>query len=113
MFERVWLIGWSVCVLPLAVLLLRGWAPSWARRPSNPAVLRVRGVALLLLWCSGILHPLLRVTGAFAEDGAMLTTVGQGCLMLLAFGLIGGAELTGLFGRREGARSAARNGEGG
>ncbi|WP_405954908.1 hypothetical protein [Streptomyces phaeochromogenes] len=100
MFLWLWLIGWSVFVLPLAIASLRGWAPKSVRRRTTPWGIRVRGVALLVLWAGGLIVPLLRWSGLDTEDAAFLGSIVQVGLLMFAAGLMGGSQLGEWFYRR-------------
>ncbi|MEW2486764.1 hypothetical protein [Streptomyces sp. NPDC048411] len=106
MFTWLWLVFWSAFALPLAVASLRGWAPRWIRRSTSPWGIRVRGVALLVIWAAGTVGPLLHLSGLGTEDFGLLATVVQVGLLLFAAGLIGGSQLGERFHRREMRRRA-------
>ena len=95
-----WLIGWSVFVLPLAIASLRGCAPKSARRRTTPWGIRVRGVALLVLWVGGLIVPLLRWSGLHTEDAAFLGSIVQVGFLMFSAGLMGGSQLGEWFCRR-------------
>jgi hypothetical protein len=99
-FLWFWLIGWSAFVLPLAVALLRGWAPKRVRSRTSPWSIRVRGVALLVLWFGGLTGPLLRWSDLDSGDAGFLTSVAQGGLLMFAGGLVAGSQLGEWFYRR-------------
>jgi len=92
-FDLLWVIGWSVFVLPLAVAALRGWAPRWVRRRVSPWGVRVRAVALLVFWAGRMVVPLARWGGLNAEDSAFLMFPAQFGLMMSGVGLMCGSEL--------------------
>jgi hypothetical protein len=97
-FLWAWLIGWSAFVLPLSIASLRGWAPRWVRRRTTPWGIRVRGVAMLVMWIGGLL-PLARWGGLVGEDAMFLLPVAQAGLLLFAAGLISGSQLSDRFRR--------------
>ena len=99
-FLWLWLIGWSAFALPVAIASLRGWAPKRARSRTSPWVIRVRGVALLVIWLGGLTGPLLRWSDLNTEDGAFLASVVQGGLLMFAGGLVAGSQLGEMFYRR-------------
>lgn len=100
MFQWLWLIGWSAFALPLAIAALRGWAPKSVRRRTTPWGIRVRGVALLVIWVGGLIVPLLRWSDLDTEDAVFLGSLVQvGCLTFAA-GLMGGSQLGEWFYRR-------------
>lgn len=99
-FLWLWLIGWSAFALPLAIASLRGWAPKSARRRTTPWGIRVRGVALLVIWIGGLIVPLLRWSGLDTEDAAFLGAIVQVGFLMFAAGLMGGSQLGEWFYRR-------------
>lgn len=99
MFPWVWLITWSVFVVPLAVASLRGWAPRRVRSRTSPWGIRVRGVAMLVIWVGGLL-PLLRWSGLLGREAAFFLTIVQAGSFMLAAGLISGSQLNEFFRRR-------------
>jgi hypothetical protein len=99
-FLWLWLIGWSAFALPLAVASLRGWAPKRVRRRTSPWSIRVRGVALLVLWAGGLTGPLLRWSDLDSEDASFLASMVQGGLLMFAGGLMAGSQLGEWFYRR-------------
>ncbi|MXM63889.1 hypothetical protein GR925_10615 [Streptomyces sp. HUCO-GS316] len=96
----LWLIGWSAFALPLAIASLRGWAPMWVRRRTSPWGIRVRGVALLVIWVGGLIGPLLRWSDLDTEDAAFLGFIVQVGFLMFAAGLMGGSQLGEWFYRR-------------
>lgn len=100
MFLWLWLIGWSAFALPLAVASLRGWAPKRVRSRTSPWSIRVRGVALLVLWLGGLTGPLLRWSDLDSADARFLASVVQGGLLMFAGGLVAGSQLGEWFYRR-------------
>ncbi|MFF6880245.1 MULTISPECIES: hypothetical protein [unclassified Streptomyces] len=100
MFLWLWLIGWSAFALPLAIASLRGWAPKQVRRRTSPWGIRVRGVALLVLWLGGLAGPLLRWSDLDTADAGFLTSVVQGGFLMFAAGLVAGSQLGEWFYRR-------------
>ncbi|MGW3413133.1 hypothetical protein [Streptomyces sp. NPDC000888] len=100
MFLWLGLIGWSAVVLPLAIASLRGWAPKSVRRRTTPWGIRVRGVALLVIWGGGLIVPLLWRSGLDAEDAAFLGAVVQVGFLMFAAGLMSGSWLGEWFYRR-------------
>ena len=112
MFLWSWLIGWSAFVLPLSVASLQGWAPRRVRSRTTPWGIRVRGVALLVMWVGGLVVPLGRWGGLVDEDAmVLLPAVGVG-LLLFAAGLIGGSQLGDRFRRRAARPQAVDQGAG-
>ncbi|MCL6738515.1 hypothetical protein [Streptomyces neyagawaensis] len=107
MFLWLWLIGWSAFVLPLAVASLRGWAPKRVRSRTSPWSIRVRGVALTVIWLGGLSGPLLRWSDLDSVDARFLASVTQGGLLVFAAGLVAGSQLGEWFYRRA-LRTAAR-----
>ncbi|MGW3652076.1 hypothetical protein [Streptomyces sp. NPDC000878] len=105
-FLWLWLAGWSAFVLPLSVASLRGWAPKRVRSRTTPWGIRVRGVALLVMWVGGLVVPLGRWGGLVEEDAMFLLPVAEAGLLLFAAGLIAGSHLSDRF-RRGAARSQA------
>ncbi|MFG2560118.1 hypothetical protein [Streptomyces sp. NPDC048496] len=101
MFNWLWLVVWSAFALPLAAASLRGWVPRWVRHSTSSWGIRVRGVALLVIWAGGMVAPLLHLSGLGTEDFRFLATVVQVGLLLFAAGLIGGSQLGERFHRRE------------
>lgn len=99
-FVWLWLIGWSAFALPLAIALLRGWAPKRVRSRTSPWGLRVRGVAVLVLWLGGLTGPLLRWSGLDSEDAGFLASAAQDGLLIFAGGLVAGSQLGEWFYRR-------------
>ena len=93
MFDLLLICGYSAFALPLAIAALRGWAPRRMRRRTAPWVIRVRGVALLVLWASATVVPLARRLGAGSEDSTFLTFPAQFGLMMFAAGLMCGAQV--------------------
>ncbi|MFI1358083.1 hypothetical protein ACH4TV_31540 [Streptomyces sp. NPDC020898] len=93
MFDWLWLLGWSALALPLAIASLRGWAPKWTRHQISPWGIRVRGVALLVFWASGMVVPLARWSGLDSEDSMFLTFPAQFGLMMFGAGLLCGSQL--------------------
>ncbi|WP_371658262.1 hypothetical protein [Streptomyces sp. NBC_00280] len=102
----LWLVGWSVFVLPLSVASLRGWAAKRVRGRTTPWGIRVRGVALLVMWVGGLIVPLGRWGGLAGEDAMFLLPAVEVGLLLFAAGLIAGSQLSDRF-RRGAARSQA------
>ncbi|WNZ07031.1 hypothetical protein [Streptomyces sp. 11x1] len=100
MFLWLWLIGWSAFALPVAVASLRGWAPKRVRRRTSPWAIRVRGVALLVIWLGGLTGPLLRWSDLDSADASLLASVVQGGLLVFAGGLVAGSQLGEWFYRR-------------
>jgi hypothetical protein len=90
--SSAWLIGWSAFVLPRAIGSLRGWAPKGVRRRTTPWGIRVRGVALLVMWIGGLV-PLARWSGLVGEDAMFFVSLVQVGLLLFAAGLISGSQL--------------------
>ncbi|GAA3791749.1 hypothetical protein ACFS5L_06635 [Streptomyces phyllanthi] len=99
-FLWFWLVGWSAFALPLAISSLRGWAPKRVRRRTSPWGIRVRGVALLVIWFGGLTVPLLRSSGLDAEDRIFLASVMQVGFLMFASGLMAGSQLGEWFHRR-------------
>ncbi|WP_340377611.1 hypothetical protein U5640_22740 [Streptomyces sp. SS7] len=97
-FLWAWLIGWSAFVLPLSIASLRGWAPRRVRRRTTPWSIRVRGVALLVMWLGGLV-PLARWGGLVDGDAVFLVSLAQVGLLLFAAGLISGSQLGDRFRR--------------
>ncbi|WP_328360199.1 hypothetical protein OG800_24165 [Streptomyces sp. NBC_00445] len=108
MFDLLWVLSWSVLALPLAIATLRGWAPQWMRRHITPWGLRVRGVALLVFWASGMVVPLTRWGGLDSQDSTFLTFPAQFGLLMFAAGLMCGSQLGERF-HRQAMRSWALN----
>lgn len=100
MFLWFWLIGWSAFALPLAIASLRGWAPKRVRSRTTPWGIRVRGVALLVMWLGGLTGPLLRWSDLDTGDASFLASVVQGGLLMFAGGLVTGSQLGEWFYRR-------------
>ncbi|WP_405638843.1 hypothetical protein [Streptomyces sp. NBC_00019] len=100
MFLWLWLTGWSACVLPLAIASLRGWAPKSVRRRTAPWGIRVRGVALLVIWAGGLIVPLLWRSGLDTQDAAFFGAIVQVGLLMFAAGLMSGSWLGEWFYRR-------------
>ena len=100
MFDLLLVCGYCAFALPLAIAALRGWAPRRVRRRTAPWVIRVRGVALLVLWASAMVVPLARQLGADSEDSAFLTFSAQFGLMMFAAGLVCGAQAGERFSRQ-------------
>ncbi|WP_189787897.1 hypothetical protein [Streptomyces capitiformicae] len=100
MFLWLWPIGWSAFALPLAIASLRGWAPKSVRRRITPWGIRVRGVALLVIWVGGLIVPLLQHSGLDTDDAAFLGAVVQVGFLMFAAGLMGGSQLGEWFYRR-------------
>ncbi|MFF6781475.1 hypothetical protein [Streptomyces sp. NPDC012510] len=100
MFLWLWLIGWSAFALPVAIASLRGWAPKRVRSRTSPWAIRVRGVALLVMWLGGLTGPLLRWSDLAAEDASFLASVAQGGFLVFAGGLVAGSHLGEWFYRR-------------
>ncbi|MBE1594176.1 MULTISPECIES: hypothetical protein [Streptomyces] len=100
MFLWLWLIGWSAFALPLAVASLRGWAPKRVRSRTSPWSIRVRGVALLVIWLGGLTGPLLRWSDLDSADAGFLASVVQGGILVFAGGLVAGSRLGEWFYRR-------------
>ncbi|MDH6566823.1 hypothetical protein M2160_001844 [Streptomyces sp. SAI-117] len=100
MFTWLWLIGWSVVTLPLAAASLRGWAPRRVRRRTSPWGIRVRGVALLVIWAGGVVVPLLRWSGLDPESATFFGSMAEVGVLMFAAGLIGGSQLNEWFHRR-------------
>lgn len=98
MFLWSWLIGWSAFVLPLSIASLRGWAPRRVRQTS-PWGIRVRGVALLVMWVGGLVVPLGRWGGLVGGDAMFLLPGIEVGLLLFAAGLIAGSQLGDRFRR--------------
>ncbi|TQJ92530.1 hypothetical protein FBY22_3401 [Streptomyces sp. SLBN-31] len=111
-FPWIWLITWSAFVLPLAIASLRGWAPRRVRSRTSPWGIRVRGVAMLVMWVGGLV-PLLRWSGLLGQETSLLLTVVQAGLLMLAAGLISGSQLSELFRRRAVRSLRADQGPGG
>ncbi|MFE7839531.1 hypothetical protein ACFU53_26795 [Streptomyces sp. NPDC057474] len=99
-FLWLWLIGWSAFALPPAIASLRGWAPKRVRSRTSPWCIRVRGVALLVIWLGGLTGPLLRWSDLDSEDAGFLASVVQGGLLMFAGGLVAGSQLSEWFYRR-------------
>lgn len=99
-FLWLWLIGWSAFALPLAIASLRGWAPKRVRHRTSPWGIRVRGVALLVLWLGGLTGPLLRWSDLDTEDAGFLASVVQFGFLMFAGGLMAGSQLGEWFYRR-------------
>ncbi|MDX2757160.1 MULTISPECIES: hypothetical protein [Streptomyces] len=100
MFLWLWLIGWSAFALPLAIASLRGWAPKRVRSRTSPWGLRVRGVALLVIWIGGLTGPLLRWSHLDSQDATFFASVVQGGFLVFAGGLVAGSQLSEWFYRR-------------
>ncbi|MFF8536952.1 hypothetical protein ACF07B_34175 [Streptomyces sp. NPDC015532] len=100
MFVWLWIAVWSAFVLPLSIASLRGWAPKRVRNRTSPWGIRVRGVAMLVMWTGGMIAPLLHWTSLNGDDTLFLATVIQVGLLMLAIGLIGGSQLGDRFHRR-------------
>ncbi|MDX3528169.1 hypothetical protein P1P75_17435 [Streptomyces sp. ID05-39B] len=100
MFDLLLVCGYCAFALPLAIAALRGWAPRRVRRRTAPWVIRVRGVALLVLWASAMVVPLARQLGADSEDSTFLTFSAQFGLMMFAAGLVCGAQAGERFSRQ-------------
>lgn len=98
MFLWLWPIGWSAFVLPLSIASLRGWAPKRVRSRTTPWGIRVRGVAMLVMWLGGLV-PLARWSGLVGEDATFLVWLAQVGLLLFAAGLISGSQLGDRFRR--------------
>lgn len=99
MFLWAWLIGWSAFVLPLSIASLRGWAPKRVRSRTTPWGIRVRGVAMLVMWVGGLVVPLGRWGGLVGKDAMLLLPVVEASLLLFAAGLIAGSQLGDRFRR--------------
>ncbi|MFF6996085.1 hypothetical protein ACFY93_14235 [Streptomyces sp. NPDC008313] len=112
MFLWAWLIGWSAFVLPLSIASLRGWAPRRVRSRTTPWSIRVRGVALLVMWVGGLVVPLGRWGGLVDEEAMFLLPAAQAGLMLFAAGLISGSQLGDRFRRRAAHSQAVDQGVG-
>ncbi|WP_191971866.1 hypothetical protein [Streptomyces luteolifulvus] len=93
MFDWLWACGWSALALPLAIASLRGWAPKQVRRRTAPWEIRVRAVALLVFWASGLIVPLARWGGLNSEDTTLFTFPAQFGLMMFGAGLMCGSQL--------------------
>ncbi|MFI6012603.1 hypothetical protein ACIBAG_27945 [Streptomyces sp. NPDC051243] len=100
MFDWLWVLGWSALALPLAIASLRGWAPKRVRRHVSPWGIRVRGIALLVFWASGMVVPLARWAGLDSEDSTFLTFPAQFGLMMFGAGLMCGSQLGERFHRQ-------------
>ncbi|GGR92603.1 hypothetical protein GCM10010269_34530 [Streptomyces humidus] len=99
MFLWAWLIGWSAFVLPWSIASLRGWAPKRVRSRTTPWGIRVRGVAMLVMWVGGLVVPLGRWGGLVGKDAMFLLPVVEAGLLLFASGLIAGSQLGDRFRR--------------
>ncbi|WP_327368267.1 hypothetical protein [Streptomyces sp. NBC_01217] len=111
MFDVLWVCGLSALALPLAIALICGWSPRWVRRRTSPWGIRVRGVAFLVLWASGMVVPLAKWGGLDSEDAALATFPAQFGMMTFAAGLMCGSELGEWFYRRA-VQSTIRDGAG-
>ncbi|WP_128379996.1 hypothetical protein [Streptomyces cavernae] len=100
MFLWFWLIGWSAFTLPLAISSLRGSASKRVRRRTSPWGIRVRGVALLVIWFGGLVVPLLRASDLDAEEAGFLASLMQMGFLMFASGLMAGSQLGEWFYRR-------------
>ncbi|MEU0112622.1 hypothetical protein ABZ137_02570 [Streptomyces bobili] len=100
MFDLLVIVGFSAFALPLAIATLRGWAPHRIRGRTVPWVIRVRGVALLVLWASAVVVPLSHLLGADSQDAAFHAFPAQFGLMMFAAGLMCGAQLGERFSRQ-------------
>ncbi|WP_416978181.1 hypothetical protein [Streptomyces sp. T028] len=110
MFLWVWVVGWSAFVLPLSIASLQGWAPKRVRSRTTSWGIRVRGVALLVMWLGGLIVPLGRWGGLVGGDAMFLLPVAEAGLLLFAAGLIAGSQLGDRF--RRGAASAQARDQG-
>ncbi|MEU0132613.1 hypothetical protein ABZ172_01015 [Streptomyces sp. NPDC006296] len=63
-FAWSWSLGWTLLVLPVSLAFLRGRAPAWLLRRVTPRMLRMRGVAGLVLWASAVTSGLFPLVGA-------------------------------------------------
>lgn len=100
MFELLYVCGTSALVLPVAIAFIRGWAPKAAGRRISPGGIRVRGVALLVLWASATVPPLAEWSGRRPEDSAYLVSSAQLGLMMFGAGLMCGSPLGERFNRQ-------------
>lgn len=93
MFAWIWVVVWSALVLPLAAASLRGWAPERARARTSRRAVRARGLALLLIWVSGLVGPVIWRSSWQADEVLISATAVQGALLLLAGGLVAGSQV--------------------
>lgn len=100
MFVWLWLIGWSALALPLAALMLQGWAPRRHRHRALPWATQVRGIAMLVLWAGGMLTPLVLHSDLDREDASFFASVVPAWFTLFAAGLMCGAQRAEGFYRR-------------
>ncbi|WP_432044225.1 hypothetical protein [Streptomyces cadmiisoli] len=111
-FLWLWLIGWPAFALPVAVASLQGWAPKRVRSRTSPWSIRVRGVALLVIWLGGLTCALLRWSGLDSRGRKFLASVAQGGLLVFAGGLVAGSPLGEWFYRRAVRAQVADQAEG-
>ncbi|MBM7438613.1 hypothetical protein [Streptomyces sp. HB132] len=88
-FDRAWILGWTLLVLPLSCALLRGWAPAWLRRCATPRMLRARGIGGLILWASAVASVVTRWVGLPTGDRYPLTLLAGPVAVLAAVLLVG------------------------
>ncbi|WP_432043350.1 hypothetical protein [Streptomyces cadmiisoli] len=113
MYIWLWVIGTSAIVLPLAIAALRGWVPKGVRHRTTPWATQVRGVAMLVIWAGGLVHPLLRSSDLTEDDMYFLGSLVQPGLLMFGAGLMAGSQLGEWFYRRAvpaGTPEAARYG---
>ncbi|MBT2368136.1 hypothetical protein J7E88_23155 [Streptomyces sp. ISL-10] len=106
MFTWLFVIGWSAFALPLAIAMLRGWAPRRVRRRISPWGIQVRGIALLVLWVGGLVGPLVRQSGLDIEEATILASMTSVGFLMFAGGLMSGSQLGEWFYRRAGRSQA-------
>ncbi|MEU1482585.1 hypothetical protein [Streptomyces sp. NPDC005752] len=87
-FDRVWILGWTLLVLPLSCALLRGWAPARLRRRATPRMLRARGIGGLILWASAVTSVVSRSAGLSTGDRYPLTLLAGPVAVLAAILLV-------------------------
>lgn len=78
----------------------------------DPLGIRVRGVALLVMWVGGLVVPLGRWGGLVDEDAMFLLPAVEVGLLLFAAGLLGGSQLGDRFRRRAARPQAVGHGTG-
>lgn len=93
MFHILWIVLWSVVLVPLGAAFLRGWTPRWSRGSSRRTT-RARGFSALLLY-AGSLTPAVLGCAGVPEDGLLPLRIAAGPLLILvALTLSAWASLT-------------------
>ncbi|MGK5450564.1 hypothetical protein [Streptomyces radiopugnans] len=82
----------TLLVVPFGAAMLCGRAPRWVRKRASAAMVRARGVMMLLLYAGALLNGLPRMAGV-SQDVILAATIGGGVVSILGVAVVISADI--------------------